>query len=454
MNLLTKALLPLILTALALSLPACSGVNPSLTAQRPGDESFRTVLKKEMSSLSVVVEASSDDLSKALNKSVHKELYQGSTGTSGLSADVLRNGPITVRAADDYIYLTLPVAVTLSYGIFDIPAIPLRLKFKANARITPDWKLNAEIYYLGLSDLFAEEVGIGPISIRPRSIVEGITLPVQKMLSDLISKDINDMFPLKNQVAKAWNATQKPILVDKNYNAWLELTPKEVTFFPLQAQNNRVRLSVGINSFAELVLGPEPAARQPVPLPNLKLASTIDRSFRIALNADLFYKDIINIASPLLLNKEFTSDGRTIILKDFELYGNGDKFVIKVETKGSLDGIFYLTGKPHFDPQTNIFSDQDVDFDMQSQSLLLQSADWFLHGTIKSRIQERLNMDLTQRLEQSRVMVQKAIAKRQLMDHILLKGDIKTLKFSDVLVQKDKISIQVYTEGESAIVLQ
>ena len=454
MNLLTKALLPLILTALALSLPACSGVNPSLTAQRPGDESFRTVLKKEMSSLSVVVEASSDDLSKALNKSVHKELYQGSTGTSGLSADVLRNGPITVRAADDYIYLTLPVAVTLSYGIFDIPAIPLRLKFKANARITPDWKLNAEIYYLGLSDLFAEEVGIGPISIRPRSIVEGITLPVQKMLSDLISKDINDMFPLKNQVAKAWNATQKPILVDKNYNAWLELTPKEVTFFPLQAQNNRVRLSVGINSFAELVLGPEPAARQPVPLPNLKLASTIDRSFRIALNADLFYKDIINIASPLLLNKEFTSDGRTIILKDFELYGNGDKFVIKVETKGSLDGIFYLTGKPHFDPQTNIFSVQDVDFDMQSQSLLLQSADWFLHGTIKSRIQERLNMDLTQRLEQSRVMVQKAIAKRQLMDHILLKGDIKTLKFSEVLVQKDKISIQVYTEGESAIVLQ
>jgi hypothetical protein len=39
------------------------------------------------------------------------------------------------------------------------------------------------------------------------------------------------------------------------------------------------------------------------------------------------------------------------------------------------------------------------------------------------------------------------------MDHILLNGN-KALKFSDVLVQKDKISIQVYTDGESAIVLQ
>lgn len=106
MNSFSKALLPLILASLTLSLSACSGVKSSLTAQRPGDEAFRTVLKKEMSSLSVAIEASSGDLSKALNKTVHKELYKGSTGSRGLSAEVLRNGPITVSAADNYIYLT------------------------------------------------------------------------------------------------------------------------------------------------------------------------------------------------------------------------------------------------------------------------------------------------------------------------------------------------------------
>ncbi len=63
-------------------------------------------------------------------------------------------------------------------------------------------------------------------------------------------------------------------------------------------------------------------------------------------------------------------------------------------------------------------------------------------------------MDLTHKLEQSRDMARKAIAQVQLADHLLLKGDIKTLKFSDALVQKDKISIQVYTEGESAIYFQ
>lgn len=454
MNLSRKVLSLLVLATLLLALSSCSGVTPSLVADRPKDETFRTTLKKEMSSLNVSIEASTDDLGRILNQTVRKELYKGSTRTSGLTADVVRNGPIAVSAADNYLYLTLPITMSLSYGMFETPAIPLRLKFKATARITPDWKVITEIYYVGLTDQLAEDLRVGPFSVKPRGIVEGITQPVQRALSDLLSTKINEIFPLKTEIAKVWFAAQKPVLLDKSYSAWLRITPREVVLSPLSAQNNRVKLSVGITSFAEVVVGPRPADQAPVPLPNLKPVNSFDRNFRIALNADLFYRDILKIASPLLLNKEFTSDGKSVILRELDLYGNGDRVVVKVATSGSLDGVFYLTGTPRFDPQTNVFSVQDVDFDMQTRSLLLQSADWFLHGTIRSRIQEKLNMDLTQRLEQSRQMAQKALAQVQLAPHVLLKGNIRTLKFSDALVQKDKISVQVYTDGDAGIVVQ
>jgi len=439
---------------LALTLPALSGASQALTAERPMDEAFRTALKKEISSLNVPIEVSSEEVAKVLNQAIRRELYKGSTKTRGVTADILRNGQIVVSAADNYIYFTLPVTMSLSYGMFETAAIPLNLKFRANPRVSPDWKLNAEIHYIGLSDLLAEDTGVGPISIKPRSIVEEITKPLQQVLSDLINRKINEKFPLKSQVARAWNAVQKPVSVDRSRNAWLKLTPREVMLSPLQTRNNRIRLSVGINSFAELAVGPEPAAAPPLPLPNLKLVNTLDRNFRIALNADLSYADILKIASPLLLDKELNSDGKTVIIKDLDLYGNGDKFVVKVATEGSLEGVFYLTGTPRFDPLTNIFSVEDVDFDMQTRSLLLKSADWFLHSMIRSRIQERLNMDLTQRLEQARDIAGKAIAQVQLADHVLLRGNIKSLQFSDVLVQKDKISIQLFTEGESAILVQ
>ncbi|KAA0890391.1 DUF4403 family protein [Oryzomonas rubra] len=444
---------PVILLLLALSLSSCAGVK-TLTAERPQDEAFRTVLRRDVSTLNVPVEATAEELARVLNQTVHKELYKGATGTSGLTADVRRNGPISVSAANNYLYVTLPVAMSLNYGMFGTPAIPVTLKFKATAGITPDWRLHAEIYYQGLSDLVTEEVGIGPLSFKPRSIVEGITQPLQRVVSDLVNKKINDLIPVKALVARVWNSARQPVLLDKSRSVWLKLTPREVVFCPLSARNNKVRLSVGISTFAELVVGPEPATQPLPPLPNLKLVNTFDRTFRIALNTDLFYKDLRAIAAPLLRNKQFDSDGKSIVIKDFDLYGNGDKLVIKLETQGSLDGVFYLTAKPVYDPKTNVFSVEDVDFDMQTQSLLLQSADWFLHGTIRGVIQDKLNMNLNRQLEQSRQMAGKALARVPLMDHVFLTGDVKDLKFGDVIMQKDRISLQVYTEGESAILFQ
>jgi Domain of unknown function (DUF4403) len=454
MNLPGKTLMPLVLALLALSLPACSGVKQSLTAERPRDEVFRTSLKQEPSCLNVSIEASTDDIGRALNQSVRKELYKGSTGTRGLTADIMRNGPIAVSAADNYLYVTLPISMTLGYSLFETPAMTFTLRFKVSARVTPDWKVQTEVQYLGLSDLMAEETRIGPISLRPRSLVEGLTRPVQQQLSALISARVNEMFPLKARINEVWSAAQKPALLDRNYSAWLQLTPREVMLSPLFAHANKVKVSVGINAFAELVVGPEPAVRPLVPLPALKRVDSFDKRFRVALNAEIFYRDLIAAASPLLLDRKFESDGRGIVIKAFDIYGNGDRLVVELETKGSLDGVIYLTCKPGFDPRTNTFSVENVDFDIRTESLLLQSADWLLHSSFKSMIREKLNMDLTQRLEQAREMAGKAIAQIRLADHVLLKGDIKTLKFSDALVQKDRISIQVYAEGETVVLFQ
>jgi hypothetical protein len=426
----------------------------ALTAEKPAAEAFRTALNKETSVLSVPIEISTDDLAKMLNLAIRKELYKGSTQTKGLSTDVVRNGAITISAADNFLNITLPVAVTFSYSMFETKALSLNLKFRVTAGVTPDWRLHTDIRYAGMSGLISEEIGVGPLSFKPRSIIEGITQPVQKLFSDMVAQKVNEQLQLKAQIAKVWNRAQTPILLDKNYKTWLKLTPMEVMLYPLNARNNRVKLSVGISTFAEIIVGPEPPAPPARPLPNLKLINTFDKTFRIALNADIFYKDLNAIAAPLLLNKPFDSDGKSVVIKSFDLYGNGDKIVVKLEMQGSLDGVIYLTARPSFNPKTNVFSMEDVDFDMQSRSLLMKSADWFLHGTIRSMIQEKLNMNLTEQLEKSRQIAARALAKMQLVDHVFLKSEIKELKFKDVMVQQDRISIQVYTEGESAILFQ
>jgi hypothetical protein len=426
----------------------------TFTADRPKAEAFSPVLNREVSTFSIPIELTAAELARILNLTVGKELYKGSTKTKGLTTDVIRNGPIIITAADNFLYITLPVAMNFSYGMFESRPIPFKLKFKASARVTSDWRLQTDISYVGISDLLAEEVGIGPLSFKPRSIVDGLTQPVQKLLSDLVAQKVNELLPLKTRIANVWSTIQKPILLEKNYKTWLLLTPRDVMLFPLYAQNNLVKLSVGISTLAEVAVGPEPATPPLKPLPNLTMVAAFDKTFKISLNTDLYYKDLRAIAAPLLLNKKFDSDGKSVVVKDFDLYGNGDKVVVKLETEGSLDGVIYLTAKPVFNPQSNIFSLEDVDFDMQTQSLLLKSADWFLHGTIRGMIQEKLNVNLTQQLEKSRETAAKALSRVTLIEHLFLKCDIKDLAFKEVIVQQDKISIQIFTNGESTVSMQ
>ncbi len=444
-----RRILPLPALAIIALVSLHAGPQPYAAVEPP-----RAELKREVSSLNVAFEASSDELAANLNRMIGTEIYRDSTATGGMTADIVRNGAIAVTAADNYIYLTMPVTISLRYGGFKTPAISSKMRFKLSAKVTPDWKIHVEVYYLGLSDLFAEQTGMGPLSIRPRRIIEGITAPLQRAMSDLISTRLNEKYSLRAQVFKAWNAAQKPVLLDRNYGAWLKITPQEVLLYPLYAANNRVRLSLGLKSFAEMVVGPEPATSAPAPLPDLKLANGSDKSFRIALNTDLFYRDILNAASPLLLNKELGSDGKSIILKDLDISSRDDKLVVKVQAEGSYEGVFYLTCTPSFDPRTNVFSVEDVDFDISTKNILLKTAGWLLHSKIKNIIREKINMDLTQKLEQARETAQKNMEKVKLADHIFLKGKVNAIKLHDVLVMKDKICIQLYTEGETTVFFQ
>lgn len=446
--------LPVTLLLLLTLLPGCSANRTLLTAERPPEAPFRSELARELSNICVNFETSADDLAKILNQSVAKELYRGKVSNSSITATVRRSGQIATAMNGDYIHITVPVSISLAYSIFKAPDLSTKLKFKVQPAITPDWKITADVQYTGLEDLLADEISIGTLTLKPRSSVEGAIQPLQKSLSNLVSKQINDQFPLRPRLGKAWHAAQKPVLLDRKYSAWLKLTPKDVMLTPLKTEKNRATISMGINTLAELTVGPEPAADKTVPLPPLQRVSKLDRNFRLAVKTDLFYKDIVSILSPLLLGKDFGSDGRSVVVKNFDLFGNGERVNVKLETSGDLGGTFYLTGKPLFNPQTSRFSVEEVDFDMNTQSLLLSSADWFLHGTIRERIQEKLNLDLTKRLTDAREMAQKALTRVELADHIVMQGNVRDLRFNDVLVQKDRISIQLYAEGETNMLLQ
>jgi hypothetical protein len=391
-------------------------------------------------------------LSRILNQSLQKELYRGNGGL-GTTLEVLRTGPVIITAANDFLYLSLPVQLTFGYGMFTTIPLKTDLRFKAKISATADWRLKTELYYTGLSDGLAETVKLGPVTLKPRSMVEGITQPVQKLLAPLVDSKVNESVKLREKIAPLWLNAFTPVLVDKSFSAWLKLVPEKVVLGPLLAANNKLHLSAGLVTSAEITLGPKPASVPPRPLPSAQQLTAIDNRFHIRLAADIFFADFVAALNPLLLNQTF-GDEKKITIQSFNLKGEDGKLVITLTTVGDFEGELTLIAKPVYNSQLNLLSFEEVDFDTKNAGFLIGVGSWLFSGSIRETIRERLNSSIITQLEKVRLKASTALASVPLGTHMLLSGSVSSLKLGESAVANDRLSIRVLVEGVSSISLR
>ncbi|MBV5340761.1 MAG: DUF4403 family protein [Deltaproteobacteria bacterium] len=407
------------------------------------------------SALSVInlsVDATTADLSRILNQSLQKVLYKGN-GALGTSVEVLRAGPAVITAANDFVYVSLPVQLSFGYGMFTTAPLRTDLRFKAKITPTTDWRLKTELYYTGLSDGLAENVKLGPLTLKPKSMIEGVMQPVQKLLAPIINTKVNEAVRLREKIAPLWQSAFTPVLVDKNFSAWLKLAPEKIVLGPLQTANNKLHFSVGLVTAAEICLGPKPAAVAARPLPTAQQLTAVDNQFHIRLATDIFFADFVTALNPLLVNQTF-GDDKKITVRSFTLKGEDGKLVITLTSTGDFEGELTLIAKPVYNPQLNVLSFENVDFVTKNTRLFVGVGSWLFSGTIRDMIKEKLNSSVVSQLESTRLKASSALAGVPLGGHILLSGSVSSLKLGESVVANDRLSIQVLVEGASNISLR
>ncbi len=404
------------------------------------------------SSINLGVEASAADLGTMINQSLPKELYKGQ-GAMETSVTVLRTGPVIVTAADNYVFLTLPIQLTFRYAIYESYPLRADLRFKARVSVTPDWRLKTDLYYTGLSDNLADTFELGPISLKPKSMVEGIVMPVQKLLAPFLDAKVNESIALRARITPLWQSAFSPILVNKEFSTWLRLTPDRVVMSPLVAANNQIRLSIGLMTGAEITVGPKPNAAPAKALPPVQLLPTFDKHFHIQLVTDIFYADLIKALNPVLIDKTFGAD-KKITVKGFNLKGEDGRLALMLTAAGDFNGELTLYAKPVYHPQTNSLTFEDVDFDTKHAGWLVSAGSWLLHSTIQSTIKTKLDSLIVEQLEQARLKASSALASVKLTERVTLTGAVKSLSLGETAVLNDRLSIHVIALGETGVILK
>lgn len=405
-----------------------------------------------VSSINLRVETSAADLSTIVNQSLPQELYKGQGGL-GTSVKVLRTGPVSITTNDNFIYLTLPVQLTFGYGFYESYPLRAGLKFKARVDVTPDWRLKTELYYTGLSDNLADTLKLGPLSLKPKSMVEGITQPVQRLLAPIIDNKVNDAVQLRAKVAPLWQNAFNPSMINKEFSTWLKLTPEKIVMSPLLATHNQIRLSIGVITGAAVTVGPKPAATPARPLPPVQQVSTFDKQFNIQLATDIFFEDLVTALNPVLLDKTFGED-KKITIKKFSMKGEEGRLMVNLTSTGDFDGELTVLAKPAYNPQTNSLTFEEVDFDTKNAGWLISAGSWLFSSTIRSTIKEKLDSAIVEQLEKARIKASSTLSSMQLAERVRLSGTVKALSLGEAAVLQDHLSVQVVAQGEASVLLK
>jgi hypothetical protein len=403
------------------------------------------------SSVNLNVEASAANLAAIINRSLPGQLYKGEAGL-GITVTVLRTAPARVTAADNYVHITLPVQVTFGTPLYESYPIKAGLTFKTRVTVAPDWRLKTELYYTGLTDNVADSVKIGPLSLKPKNLIESVIQPLQRLLSPVIDAKVNDAVQLKEKVMPLWQNAFTPRLLSKEFSAWLLLTPDRVVMSPLLAANDRITLSVGIITGAEVTVGPKPAAAPVKPLPPLQQVPAIDKSFHIQLVTNIFFSDLVTALTPVLINKTFGEE-KKITIKSFQLTGRDGRLVVVLTASGDFDGELTVLAKPVYNPHSNSLTFEDVDFDTRNTGWLISAGSWLFSSAIRSTIKTRLDAAVVEQLEKARQKASAALAAINVAEHLVLMGRVTTLSLGEAAIQGDRMSVNVIVNGESGVIL-
>jgi len=404
------------------------------------------------SSINLSIEATAADLATIINQSLPRDLYKGQ-GELGTSVTVVRTGPVVVTAADNFVFLVLPIQLTFRYAVYESYPLRTELRFKARVNVTPDWRLKTELYYTGLSDNLTDTFELGPVSLKPKKMVENIVLPVQRLLAPFIDAKVNESIQLRAKIAPVWKNAFSPMLLSKEFSTWMKLTPERIVMSPLLAAGNQIRLSIGVMTGAEITVGPKPASAPVKELPPVQQLPAFDKSFHIRLAADIFFADFVTALTPVLIDKTFGDDKR-ITIKKFNLKGEDGRLVVALAAAGDFNGELTLLAKPVYNSQNNSLTFENVDFDTRNAGWLTSAGSWLLQSTIRSIVKTKLNGLISAQLEKVRLKASSALSSVQVTEHVKLTGAVRSLSLGEATVLNDRLSLHVIAQGESGVILK
>ncbi|WP_345244171.1 DUF4403 family protein [Nibrella saemangeumensis] len=402
------------------SLPSCRKVKP----QRPEITDFDDSLTVGNSYVSSPIIIEIADLEKKINDKLKivlvSERNLKNEKLRKLDLKVERSGPIKLSydghkmsfSAPLTIYLNNPLRLSKKTDPDREPFCIMDVRFQSPLNVRNDWRVQTK-------STFYKYEWVKPPSLK----VLGINIPVVKTVENLIEKNKDSIevaidravyqnLRLDRSLRKVWQDIQKPLLIHKKIDSvWLIPKPYRVQVAPLSGNQQNLVLPIRIFLKIGSALGPRPQYALSGKLPRLERVKSLAMVSDLNMLTSIYYEDLNKILAKEIKDEKLKVAGHMLKVKKARVYGGGKTLIVETEVGGAVKGTLFFRGRPEFDTTHQMLMVKHIDYDVLTEELLLSTADWLLHDTVKDTLQSLLNVPLRSQLNQLPDKVELAFAR-------------------------------------------
>jgi len=456
------------LSFIAISLFSCNVIEPLA----PGNSLARVPkLDPIVSRVSIPIELDLNTVLATAEKTVPKTYHGKQEQCEGLSIyyDVTRD-KIEFNGQSNYLNYNVhgALGLKLSYcpkchhlldvnGDCIIPRVvvscgdgePMRrfsLNYSTSLNFTPQYKLNTKTVLKSFNLLDPCSFTIAHIDATSK-----VENEIKKQLINLQSEIDHQLqlIDIKSNISKAWNEIQFPIKVD-GYG-FLFLSPSALYM-------NQINLNGKVAFFTiEMDVSPQFTSEKPIinklKLPPLGVSSN-RKSLSFGMDVMLTYDSLSSILRKNLVGDTIRFKRKIICIKDIAIYGSKDeRIILKLSFSGSKKGTVFFIAQPKLNEYEERIELQNLDFDIETKSLLLKSAKWFLHSKIIDAIQRKGNLDYSHALKNLKTKINASL-NNEVSTDLRLQGKIATIELKQLFFSSGNIVLRTSLEGELKLILK
>lgn len=448
--------------SLLLCITSC-GTTKKIEALKPTpSESVPMVYKNKTSFIAMPVEISIQDIQKQLNKNLKGLIYEDDNiDDDKVKMKIWKTDNIQLNEKNGIIYSKIPLKIlaTVKYGtdflgLNDTKDIYLNgiVTLKSKTHLT-NWKLttNSTIENLEWNE-------------SPSIIISGKMIPITYLINPTISmfkKDIckeidnaiDNTCDFKPLVLDALEVLSKPFLANDTYETWFKMQPIELYDTAAILKDNKITMQMGLKCIMQTMVGEEPKNNFKKDNIVLKPVSSMPDKINASIAAVSTYRNASDVITKNFKGETFTSGSRSVTVQKVEIWQKENKLIIALDLTGSVTGTIYLSGFPNYNSVSKEIYFDDLEYVLNTKSVLLKSANWLAKGTILNKIKENCRYSIHENLEEAKQNMLPYLNNYSPTKGVFITGNLNDFEFEKVELINDAIIAFISTSGKMKITI-